>query len=198
MTLEGNPSKVAVLDKMSVTFTITYVGPDPSTTSRGTPYRPVTLHAWPLWDPKFLVLFREQGGSGPWEEMEREDGCMGFRIVDNPPIRTTTGAHKDVFSLAPGESWSTTHDVHRGHWSYPDLPGDVRPGKGICYSFSETKIDWRAWGAKEEHMETKILLADWINGPVLEEDGKPRKRKKGDPPKIVVGGAISDEFIFTR
>lgn len=197
MTLGGTLSKLAFLEKMSVTITVTYVGPDDSTTAEATVPRPITLHAWPFSDPDFLVLYREQGKSEPWEEIEREDGCMGFRLVDNPPIRTTAGAHKDFFSLTPGESWSMTHDVHRGHWSYTDLPRDVRPGERFRYSFRETRIDWWAWGAKEEHMETEILLPDWINGPVLDEEGKPRKRKEGDPPEIFVGEADSDEFVFT-
>lgn len=215
MTLGGVPSQLAFSDHMSVTVTITYVAApddDQATTSSsegGTPpLRPITLHTWPFTDAeRSLTLFRqqqEQAGGEEWEAIESEDGCMGFRIVDNPPVRTTAGSsehhvhgHDAFVSLAPGASWTATHEVHRGRWDWTDLPGDARPGQRFRYALERTKVDWWAWGARDEHVDTEIFLPDWINGPALEEDGKPRRRREGDPPEIFVEEATSDEFVFT-
>lgn len=181
---------------MSVTVTVTYVGPEAGPT--GTFPRPITLHTWPFSDPEFLVLAREHGDGGEWEEMEPEDGCMGFRLVDNPPIRTTAGAHKDFVSLAPGESWSVSHEVHRGSWVFTDVPRDAQPGERFRYTFAAgTTLDWWVWGAKEEHMETEVWLPDYVNGPVLDEEGHPRKRKEDDPPEVALEQAVSADFVFT-
>lgn len=179
---------------MSVAVTVTYVGPQSPTTFP----HPITLHTWPFSDPEFLVLAREHGDGGEWEEIKADDGCMGFRLVDNPPIRTNAGTHKSFISLAPGESWSVSHEVHRGSRVFTHVPRDAQLGEGFRYTFTAgSSLDWWAWGAKEEHVKTEVWLPNYVHGPVLNEEGHPRKRSEDDPSEVVLEQAVSAVFVFT-
>ncbi|KAJ7034600.1 hypothetical protein C8F04DRAFT_1101526 [Mycena alexandri] len=178
----GCPPILTRGQNFDVTAKVTYDGVSDNSSL---PARPIILHKYTL-DCEGQQLYRRDANRNNWEKCDFPAGTTGFMIVDDPDVAVQVAKHEDFVSLAPGESWSTTHMLENQSWT--ELPSESATGDAFRFRFMGTTVDWWDWGSAEEHVDTVVKVPCFIKSNVVDprdNDGRPR---------LVVPGSEFVEF----
>lgn len=162
----------------NVAATVTYDAPPTA--------RPITFHDHIFAHPDCYQIYRLD--KEKWQVFDNDEGCSGFRIVDDPDISVNVSQDDSFVSLQPGASWTTTQGLQSESWS--ELPYDLVDGEVLRFVFFGETMEWWDWGTKEEHGDMVVKLPCWITGPVVEP------RDNDGRPKLAVPASNIVEFAF--
>ncbi|KAF2746554.1 hypothetical protein M011DRAFT_87541 [Sporormia fimetaria CBS 119925] len=175
------PSKIIINQGTCPSVKVTYEG---SPTNR-----PITFRTDVFDDFHNFPVYRQEDGKWVYHA-DNDDGCGGFRLVEDHNIVVNVGQDKRFVSLKPGESW-TEGLSYVEHDTWGRLPDDKEVGDVYRILFCGDTVDWWDWGTKEEHEQTVIELDGSSTSVQVPKDN-------GGRPKLVLPSSEPVEFTLVE
>ncbi|CEN61273.1 hypothetical protein ASPCAL07935 [Aspergillus calidoustus] len=170
--------------RVDVNVTVTYHGVNENGNERLEEAPPIIFHTYAITDPTVAMSCYRQRNDNEWEEVESEEGCLGY--VDFPNQRVHVGDHEDFVSLKAGESWTTVYAVADISYAFPT---DVVSGDQFRFRFDGCRLDWWDWGSVEDHVDTVVSLPSF--GTYVCDP-----RDNGGRPEVVIPASNDIHFTY--
>ncbi|KAF7532756.1 hypothetical protein G7054_g7701 [Neopestalotiopsis clavispora] len=165
ITLES-PAKISKgFEEENLKINVMYEGLLRDTGSQeGAP--PIIFHKYGVMRQTDLVLHQLRG-ENQWipcvSENGENGGCIGFAMLDAPPMLVKVGEDEQFLSLRAGESVI----VHQRPLKH-EIPEDAKAGDRFLLILKEARVEWWDWGDREQHANTEVYLPCWRLGRVID------------------------------
>jgi hypothetical protein len=164
VTLES-PTEIPKGSERDLKINVMYEGLQGETEGQeGAP--PITFHKYGVTGQTDLVLYQLRDNS-EWtqclSENDEDGGCIGFAMLDAPPMLVKVGEDEQFLSLRVGES-VVVHQRPLKH----KIPEDAKVGDRFRLVLKEARVEWWDWGDREQHANTEVYLPCWRLGRVVD------------------------------